>query len=87
VPGVWVVLLMTLTIRAAVLVRQGEAGKAWDALFEARPDVDRVIVDVMDREILDVTVYFKDSSETFPLTSLREDSQVTRMVKDILELT
>ena len=47
---------------------------AWRAFFRAHPTVQCVLEEQFDSGFSDVTVYFKDSEEPFPLSSLRSDS-------------
>lgn len=62
------------------------AGEMWREFFEVFPQVDHMIWEGTKDEMHDLTVYFKDSDEPFPYSSLKSTSWLKQALKGCYNL-
>lgn len=68
------------------LIIDSEASPTWKRFFEKHDHVSHLEWRGDRTRTHDVTVFFKDSDEPFPLTSLTKESSVKVDIKDVLAI-
>jgi hypothetical protein len=63
-----------------------DSGEMWREFFEVFPQVDHLIWEGTKDEMHDLTVYFKDSDEPFPYSSLKSSSWLRQALKGCYNL-